>query len=273
MSNIQNSIESLKRENKELTPYYDMYLLIRKKQEDFKKNLQFSQKDENEIKRCILAGKPLFLSSRVELSGLEPLFLAVYKIYSEFSNKREDSVYLENLVSDLPSILEDFLYLKNEKRTKTYSSDSFPTEVLVYIIKNTLLPLLESYSDFVVPAIDFDSWNRGYCPVCGHPPGLAELIKSNDGSNRRLFCSLCHTSWSFKRLVCPFCEKSDEDGSEYLFFPEEENYRVYTCKFCKSFIKTVTKSFMDVPLVLLDIGSLYIDSIALQKGYKKVASM
>ncbi len=154
---------------------------------------------------------------------------------------------------------------------KVHLSDTLPAEILIFLVKNSLTPLVEKYSESVTPSIDFDRWESGCCPVCGHLPGLAELRKNSSGRQRFLFCSLCHTSWPFQRLKCPFCESMEE--KEYLSFPDEKNYRVDVCNSCKSFIKTVTNNSSELSPVLLDWSSQYIDESAILKGYKRAASM
>ncbi|ODS34025.1 MAG: Protein FdhE [Candidatus Scalindua rubra] len=275
MNDVQDNIDKLKVENVHLSAYYDMYLALKELQDTYKEKIQFSSFNDDEIRQQILAGKPLILNSGIDLSGMTTFLMDIFKVYAQFTSLKTDEALtaIEKLTPDLPEILEEFLYLKGDTLIKAHVSDSLPDEILIFLIKNTLTPLLEKYSTCVISSIDFDSWERGCCPVCGHPPGLAELRKSPSGRQRYLFCSLCHTSWPFQRLKCPFCEKLEEKETEYLSFPDEENYRVDVCNSCNSFIKTVINNNAELPPVLLDWSSQYVDDTAIQKGYKRVASM
>ncbi len=275
MFDSRDDIDRLKSENEHLSAYYDLYFAMREEQDRCRESIQFSSFNGDEIKRQALEGKPLIEESRIDLSGLTEFFMDIFNVYNRFSTRKSDEALAEaeKLVPDLAEILEEFLYLKGDTQMQAHVSDSFPAEILIFLIKNTLTPLVEEYSDRVVPSIDLDSWESGSCPVCGHPPGLAELKKTSSGRQRYLYCSLCHTSWPFQRLKCPFCEKTEDKETEYLSFPDEENYRVDICNSCKSFIKTVLNNNADLSPVLLDWSSQYIDDSAIRKGYKRVASM
>ncbi len=275
MKDARNDIDKLKSENEHLSAYYDMYFALREQQDRYKESIQLPSFNEDEIKQQVLEGKPLIGNSGIDLSGFPAFFMDIFNVYVRFTNQKSDEILtaVEGLKPDLPEILEEFLFLKGDVKMQVHLSDSLPAEILVFLVKNTLAPLVETYSECVVPYIDFDCWERGCCPVCSHPPGLAELRKSPSGRQRYLFCSLCHTSWPFQRLKCPFCEKSEEKETEYLSFPDEENYRVDVCNSCNSFIKTVINNIAELSPVLLDWSSQYVDDSAIQKGYKRVASM
>ena len=54
---------------------------------------------------------------------------------------------------------------------------------------------------------DIDKWDRGYCPVCGAWPALAELVGAE--KRRVLRCGRCGTWWSWLVLLCPYCGNDD----------------------------------------------------------------
>ncbi len=275
MNSMQDNIDKLKNENTHLSAYYDMYLALRELQDRYKEGIQFPSINVDEINQQILDGRPLILNNKIDFPEMTALFMELFKVYIRFSNLdiNETVSAVEGLTRDLPKILEAFLYQKGDECMKAHFSDSLPAEILIFLVKNTLTPLVEKYSESVSPSIDFDRWESGCCPVCGHPPGLAELRNNSSGRQRFLFCSLCHTSWPFQRLKCPFCESLEENGTEYLSFPNEENYRVDVCNVCSAFIKTVTNNRDELPPVLLDWSSQDVDESAIQKGYNRVASM
>ncbi len=275
MFDSRDDIDKLKNENEHLSAYYDMYFALREQQDICKESVQLPSFNDDEIKQKALEGGSVIENSGIDLSGLPEFFMEIFKVYAQFTTHNYDEVLaaVERLKPDLAEILEEFLFLKENVKMQAHISDSLPAEILVFLIKNTLTPLVEKYSECVLPSIDLDSWENGCCPVCGHPPGLAELRKTPSGRQRYMFCSLCHTSWPFQRLKCPFCEKVEEKETEYLSFPDEKNYRVDICNSCNSFIKTVINNSAELPPVLLDWSSQYVDDSAIQKGYKRVASM
>ncbi|MHC4269331.1 MAG: formate dehydrogenase accessory protein FdhE [Planctomycetota bacterium] len=275
MNNVQDNIDKLKRENAHLSAYYDMYLALRELQDGYKESVQFPSINVDEINQQIQEGRPLILDSKIDFTDMAELFMELFKVYIRFSNLKSDESIsdVEELTHDLPEILEEFLYQVGDECMKEHLTHTLPAEILIFLVKNTLAPLVEKFSECVTPSIDFDRWESGCCPVCGHPPGLAELRKTSSGRQRFLFCSLCHTSWPFQRLKCPFCESLEEKETEYLSFHDIENYRVDVCNSCNSFIKTVTNNRAELPPVLLDWSSQYVDESAVQKGYNRVASM
>ncbi len=271
----RDDIDKLKSENLHLSSYYDMYFALREQQDNYKESIEIPSIDEVVIKRQILKGKPLLGNCGIDLTGLPSLFMDLFNVYVRFTNMESEVAIaaIEELKPGLVGVLEEFLFQKGVTQMQALRDDSIPAEILVFLIKNTLTPLVEKYSECINSAVDLDSWKSGCCPVCGHLPGLAELKKTPSGRQRYLFCSLCHTSWPFQGLKCPYCDNVEDKETEYLSFPDEENYRVDVCNSCKSYIKTVLNNNADLSPVLLDWSSQNIDDSAVQKGYKKVASM
>src|SRR5262249_7288617 len=68
------------------------------------------------------------------------------------------------------------------------------------------IPLLQAFARTWAARVP-DHWNRGYCPVCGGWPALAEA-RGLEGS-RRLRCGLCGSDWGADWLRCPFCGTDD----------------------------------------------------------------
>ena len=271
----RNDIDKLKSENLHLSAYYDMYFALREQQDSYKESIEIPSINEAVIKRQILEGKPLLGNCGIDLTGLPILFMDLFNVYVRFTNMKSDDAIeaIEELKPDLVGVLEEFLFQKGITQMQALHADSIPTEILVFLVKNTLTPLVEKYSECINSAIDLNAWENGCCPVCGHLPGLAELKKTSTGRQRFLFCSLCHTSWPFQRLKCPYCDNVEDKETGYLSLPDEENYRVDVCNSCKSYIKTVINNNADLSPVLLDWSSQNVDDSAVQKGYKRVASM
>ena len=140
-------------------------------------------------------------------------------------------------------------------------------ELLLFLAKNTLKPILETYTDDLRETVHQEQWWRNYCPICGSPPFLARLRGEGE---RFLVCSLCSFEWRFPRLMCPFCGNEDSEGLRYFHTQKEGSVnRVDVCDKCKSYIKTVdTRGSKEefIPLVE-DMGSLYLDLLAQKEGY------
>ena len=129
-----------------------------------------------------------------------------------------------------------------------------------------------------------DSWYRGFCPVCGSWPALAELV----GSERRriLRCGRCGTGWSWIVLLCPYCGNDDHRSLGTLHEAADERptapgtpgepaaaagARVDTCERCHGYLKAIT-AFASYPAVRLaaeDVATLHLDIAAREAGYRR----
>jgi FdhE protein len=126
-----------------------------------------------------------------------------------------------------------------------------------------------------------DTWYRGFCPVCGSWPTLAELV----GSERRrvLRCGRCGTGWSWIVLLCPYCGNDDHrtlgtlhEAADDALLPRSEpvaaaGARVDTCERCHGYLKAIT-AFSSHPAVRLaaeDVATLHLDVAATEAGYRR----
>ena len=136
---------------------------------------------------------------------------------------------------------------------------------------------------------DVDKWDRGYCPVCGSWPTLAELIGAE--KRRVLRCGRCGTSWSWLVLLCPYCgnddhrylgtltpadvrpgtalpTSADPDSADVRLHSKD---RVDVCERCRGYLKAVP-SFAPVSIVRLaaeDVATVHLDVGARAAGYAR----
>ena len=129
---------------------------------------------------------------------------------------------------------------------------------------------------------DVDKWDRGYCPVCGSWPTLAELIGAE--KRRVLRCGRCGTAWSWLVLLCPYCGNDDHRSlgtltpadvrpGSALPGPAESHSRdrVDVCERCRGYLKAVP-SFTPVSTVRLaaeDVATVHLDVGAREAGYMR----
>jgi FdhE protein len=127
---------------------------------------------------------------------------------------------------------------------------------------------------------DVDRWDRGYCPVCGAWPALAELVGAE--KRRVLRCGRCGTWWSWLVLLCPYCGNDDH---RYLGTLTPENVRptaaasgearskdrIDVCERCHGYVKSVA-TFHSVPtprLAAEDAATVHLDVGAREAGYTR----
>jgi FdhE protein len=144
---------------------------------------------------------------------------------------------------------------------------SVPAPLLEYIFEIPLKTELERCaSEFGED--EFVEWQENVCPLCGARPGMAEL--TGEEGRRRLSCSACFYTWSFKRMKCPSCGSEDTEKLSY-FTAGEGATRVDTCRACSRYIKTrdARKGDSDVPLEVEDLLTIHLDLLASREGFER----
>ncbi|HBZ54446.1 MAG TPA: hypothetical protein DEO88_03495, partial [Syntrophobacteraceae bacterium] len=113
------------------------------------------------------------------------------------------------------------------------------TAPLVFWGRACLRPSLEwSAERLLVKHPLTDSWQQGYCPICGSLPALLYLHQEGQ---RQGFCSWCGTEWEMARLQCPYCDNRDHESLGYLFAETEPEYRIQYCRLCKMYFKQIDR--------------------------------
>jgi FdhE protein len=140
-------------------------------------------------------------------------------------------------------------------------------ELLGFVLTQMGKPVVERRAEVLQPLIKELAWNKGYCPVCGSPPGLS-LLKEKEGQ-RWLRCGFCAHTWRFHRTTCPFCDNQEPGHAEFFFVEGCEHERVEVCHKCNKYILSLDLRSLanEVVLEVADIGLLHLDAIAQEKGF------
>jgi FdhE protein len=141
--------------------------------------------------------------------------------------------------------------------------------VMNFLLHTTIKPFVEVVASHPRDKVDEDLWDKGYCPICGSQPLMGEL-RGEEGK-RIWTCSFCGTQWQGKRVMCPFCENTDRESLRYFYTEKEKAYRIDICDKCKRYIKTVDSRKLagDIFLPVEDIGTLHLDILAAEKGFRR----
>lgn len=111
-------------------------------------------------------------------------------------------------------------------------------------------------------------WIHGDCPTCGEKPVMGFLKRTGRGRERFLSCCHCGTSWSYKRVGCPYCGNSDPKTLGVIDVEEEGDIRIDVCNNCDSYIKTYVDKGK-TGAAYEDWASVHIDMLFKDKKYKK----
>jgi FdhE protein len=143
--------------------------------------------------------------------------------------------------------------------------------VMNFLLHTTIKPFVEMMASHLKDKVDEDLWDKGICPICGSQPLMGEL-RGEEGK-RIWTCSFCGNQWKGRRLMCPFCENTDHRTLRYFHTEKEKAYRIDICDKCKRYIKTVDSRQLseEIFLPVEDIGTLHLDILAANKGFKREA--
>jgi FdhE protein len=117
---------------------------------------------------------------------------------------------------------------------------------------------------------DEERWLRNYCPTCGEPPAMGQLVGKDPGRLRLLSCGCCGTRWRYRRTGCPFCERTDDHRLAVVGVEGESGLRIDYCDRCQGYLKTYDGEGSE-SVLLADWTSLHLDLLARDRGLKRMA--
>lgn len=159
------------------------------------------------------------------------------------------------------------------------AAGSYDPTAFAQLLELALQPVLWEAAARCTTLTDVDRWDRGFCPVCGAWPALAELVGAE--KRRVLRCGRCGSWWSWLVLLCPYCG-NDDHRSLGALLPEDARSasasgegrskdRVDVCESCHGYVKSVA-TFHSVPapqLAAEDAATVHLDVGARERGYTR----
>jgi formate dehydrogenase maturation protein FdhE len=141
-----------------------------------------------------------------------------------------------------------------------------PAEFVAYAVRLALRPSLAALLPALTDVFTDRAWNRPLCPLCGFPPGMAEERERD----RRLYCSVCPTSWIFTRPGCPFCGNAVDQHLACSIEDVEPGYHVAICTECNGYLKTAHLHELgrEIDPSLEDLLTVPLDHAAQRDGYR-----
>ena len=186
----------------------------------------------------------------------------------EGSAAQRSAERLARQTPDLGPLLQPALDADGAAIARAAAGAGVDAEALARLLELALQPVLWVAAERCAALTDLDRWDRGYCPVCGSWPVLAELV----GAERRrvLRCGRCGTGWSWLVLLCPYCGNDDHRTLGTLAQPDSAD-RVDTCERCHGYIKAIATyaSHPAVRLAAEDVATVHLDVGAREAGYTR----
>ena len=183
---------------------------------------------------------------------------------------------------DVAPILQSALDGDTEAIARAANERDLDPDAFARLLELALQPILWEAAERCTALTDVDKWDRGYCPICGAWPALAELVGAE--KRRVLRCGRCGISWSWLVLLCPYCGNDDHRTLGTLVSTEERpgpaspsraeppsKDRVDVCEHCHGYLKAIA-TFTSVAAVRLaaeDAGTVHLDIGARAAGYTR----
>jgi len=135
------------------------------------------------------------------------------------------------------------------------------------VMARSLAPVLDEFDAWR----NEERWLRNYCPTCGEPPAMGQLVGKDPGRLRKLACGRCRTRWRYRRTGCPFCEGKGDSRLAVVTVEGESGLRIDYCDACKGYLKTYDGEGSE-SVLLADWTSIHLDMIARDRGLKRMAA-
>jgi FdhE protein len=169
---------------------------------------------------------------------------------------------------DVGPVLEDALNGDTDAIARAATAGGYDPAAFAQLLELALQPVLWEAAARCAALTDVDKWDRGYCPVCGSWPAVAELVGAQ--KRRVLRCGRCGTWWSWLVLLCPYCGNDDHRALGTLSSDDSRD-RVDVCERCHGYVKSIA-TFNSVPTVRLaaeDAATIHLDVGAREAGYTR----
>jgi len=243
-------------------------------QSKLKKSYQPQKLDVREL--FSKTNKPVLESVHFELDALQ--FKEVYEDLLGFMHRERPEVAaaLDRLENNLDHLDFGLLPVKLLEEDQQYFADlaqslDVPVELMIFTVDHALRPFLRLWAEPYREEIskdEFKSWNIAtICPFCGSKSHFSR-IRGTDG-RRFMFCDRCFTEWETRNIYCVHCGNDNPMSIQYLSVDGDMAYQVYTCEECKGYIKTYDErqKGKENDLFIANIETVYLDMLALEKGY------
>jgi FdhE protein len=275
LEKLKERIQQLKKKRPGYGEILDFYQKVKEAQDKSKASLKIEPIKLRKEWKELLAKEGFSLIPKedypLDIEASVKLFQTLCQIGKEANPHMAEQVgkikeALDNKKIDLKNLLKK--EVNEQKIEKVADEFGLDKKVFLFLIQGSSRPSIEAGMEQLRNELDPETWLKGYCPMCGSLPFLS-LLKEEEGK-RYLLCSYCGYQWRIDRLICPFCNNKEQEFLQYFCGEGEEVYRIDLCDKCHHYIKTIDyRTLEESDPVLEDLGTLHLDLLASQKGYKR----
>lgn len=204
------------------------------------------------------AGVPLLHSAKaaIDLSAPEQAVEALINMLASSSTPTAVAAQCQVLAAELPA--------GDPSQSPHFGMFRY---LLWAVLARSLAPVVRAFDAWR----NEERWLHNYCPTCGEPPAMAQLIGTDPGRLRKLSCGCCKTRWQYRRTGCPFCDSDNEHKLTVVAVEGEGGLRIDYCETCGGYLKTYDGEGHE-HVMLADWTSLHLDFVARDRGLKRMAS-
>lgn len=234
---------------------------------------------------ALATGQPLFLASAPEVPA-DAYVDAIARIVAyilgagvlnEIDAEALARADFASVITDATatSALRDFDgFVTDVCTTLSPNADGVSKAAVAFVLHSALVPFLTGAAAASLEALgemEWTVWGSGNCPVCGAAATMGRLSESTKlkGAERTLWCSQCHTEWTYERLRCVRCGSRAQDKLRYTYEENDPAHRLHLCDECHGYIKVTVVDDLTTPLSMPveDAASITLDAIAHANGY------
>lgn len=222
-------------------------------------------------KRYAITDEIWDIDEEFNIKYLSSLLDIIKQFAKEYQNDIES---FKNIFDEKDSFSKEFildvLTNKQKKLIDFARNNNITNDFLTFFAIFSAYPYRKAVADLIKTEINLEEHISGFCPVCGHWPGMSYILGKE--GKKIMSCICCGTHWSFRRMKCSFCLTSDKDALGYLNVEGEDEISAYICDKCRRYLKTkkIEKDTIDFSknLPIVDyMCSGYIDIASLQNKY------
>lgn len=235
---------------------------------------------------ALATGQPLFLLATPQIST-EAFAAAVRRIADYVADNAGleedeskalrdadfDSALAEDTVARALSDIDGFIDTVAEA-LGVGAESSFSDVTLTFVLSSAITPFITGAAKSALDTLgDFQwtIWGSGNCPACGSAAALGRMTEGSaqQGAERRLWCSACHSDWGYERIRCTRCGNRVQNELRYTYEESDPAHRLHVCDKCHGYTKFTIEGETDKPLVMVveEAVGLELDAIARANGY------
>ena len=251
---IKRRIEEDKKRHPQYEPFLDFWEQLLSIQSAFMadhpgKTLPITEP----LKRLTLKeGFPFFSFKNfpVDPARFRDLFQEILKGISAANPKMTEQIPLiEKWLAGEGRNLEPWLTLLFQEDGQPFiqaaASCGLDPEILLFLFLAGWKPFLKRQAQALAqdPELDWATWSKGYCPVCGGMPLLAYL---EEGGRRFGTCSVCEFTWVYPPVRLPLLRKYGTTEISLFFFGKRKGPSIGGLRGLQSLLENHRSSGMEL---------------------------